>query len=70
MLAKSARQSGRFEALRVTLEAVAKLESQQDKKAEICDKLLEIYRNKELDLVQKSNALLQILANSEEGIDK
>ena len=69
MSAKIMRQSGRFEALRATLETVEKLEAQQDKKTEICDKLLEIYRNKELDLVQKSNAFLQTLASSEEGIE-
>lgn len=58
---------GRFKKLRETLESVEKQEKLRSEKASICDKMLEIYKNKEMDLSKKSEMFIQVLSTAPDG---
>jgi hypothetical protein len=57
----------RFKKLRETLENVEQQEKVRAEKASICDKMMEIYRNSELDLTKKSEMFIQVLSSAPNG---
>ena len=57
----------RFKKLRDTLESVEKQEKMKAEKATICDRLIEIYKNKDLDINKKSELFIQVLSTVPEG---
>ena len=58
---------GRFKKLRETLDSVEQQEKVKSEKVEICDRMLEIYKNKELDISKKSEMFLQVLSTAPDG---
>ena len=58
---------GRFKKLRETLESAEQQEKVRSEKANICDKMLEIYRDKDLDVGKKSEMFLQVLSTASDG---
>lgn len=60
-------KSGRFKKLREALETVESQERVKSEKAKICDKMIEIYKNKDLDLSKKSEMFLQVLSTAPDG---
>ena len=57
----------RFKKLRDTLETVEQQEKVKLEKANICDRLVEIYRSKDLDISKKSEMVFQMLATAPHG---
>jgi hypothetical protein len=57
----------RFKKLRDTLESVEQQEKLKAEKATICDRLIEIYKNKDLDISKKSELFIQVLSTAPEG---
>lgn len=57
----------RFKKLRETLESAEQQEKVRSEKANICDRMLEIYKNKELDLGKKSELFIQVLSTAPDG---
>ena len=53
--------ASRFKKLHETLEIAEKHEKVNTKKVKICDKLLEIYEDKEIDSSKKSELFIQVL---------
>ncbi len=60
----------RFKKLHETLEKVEQQEEIRSAKASICDKMLEIYKNKDLDMGQKSELFIQVLSSVQDGLKK
>jgi hypothetical protein len=58
---------GRFKKLRETLDSVEQQEKVKSEKVKICDRMLEIYKNKELDISKKSEMFLQVLSTAPDG---
>ena len=57
----------RFKKLRETLESAEQQEKVKTEKARICDRMMEIYRNKDLDFGKKSELFIQVLATASDG---
>ncbi len=57
----------RFKKLRDTLESVEQQEKLKTEKATIYDRLIEIYKNKDLDISKKSELFIQVLSTAPEG---
>lgn len=57
----------RFKKLRESLESAEQQEKIKSEKARICDRMMEIYRNKELDLGKKSELFIQVLSTASDG---
>lgn len=57
----------RFKKLRETLESAEQQEKVRSEKASVCDKMMEIYKNGELDISKKSEMFIQVLSNVSEG---
>ena len=60
-------KKSRFKKLRDTLESVEQQEKVKAEKATICDRMVEIYKNKDLDVSKKSELFLQVLSTAPEG---
>lgn len=58
----------RFKKLRDTLESAEKQEKILSDKAVICDKLMEIYRNPDLDIAKKGELFMQVLSSIQGGV--
>lgn len=61
------KQKTRFKKLRDTLDIVEQQEKIKLEKVSICDRMCEIYRNRELDLSKKSEMVLQVLSAVMDG---
>jgi len=57
----------RFKKLRETLESAEQQEKLKSEKVSICDKMMEIYKNKDLDLSKKSELFIQLLSTAPDG---
>lgn len=57
----------RFKKLRESLENAEQQEKVRSEKAIICDRMMEIYKNKELDLGKKSELFIQVLSTASDG---
>lgn len=57
----------RFKKLRETLEFAEAQEKARSEKAVIYDRMVEIYKNKDLDAVKKSEMFLQVLSTAPDG---
>lgn len=60
-------KGSRFKKLRETLETVEQQEKAKSEKARVCDKMLEIYKNKDLDINKKSELFIQVLSDLPDG---
>ena len=60
------KQRSRFKKLRELVETVEKQETEKIKKASVCDEMLKIYKNKELDISQKSELFCKVLSSISE----
>ena len=60
------KQRSRFKKLRELVETVEKQETEKIKKASVCDEMLKIYKNKELDISQKSELFCKVLSGISE----
>lgn len=66
-MAEAEMKRSRFKKLRDTLESVEQQERVKAEKATICDRMMEIYKNKDLDLSKKSELFIQVLSTAPEG---
>lgn len=57
----------RFKKLRETLETIEQQEKDKLEKAKICDRLVEIYKSKDLDFSKKSEMVFQMLATAQQS---
>lgn len=57
----------RFKKLRETLETMEQQEKLKSEKASICDRMMEIYKNKDLDISKKSELFIQALSSAPDG---
>lgn len=67
MAAVETKSRTRLKKLRETLEVTEHYEKMKSEKASLCDRMLEIYKNNDIDIGKKSELLLQLLSSIAHG---